>query len=328
VSTILVSALKTVPEAHYRPRAPNVIQRLFRERFAAFELAYEERYAAFCGKFRLLLIQRAAQAFRVCGDWHEGIARVHCPDCGYDLFMPFSCKSFFLCPSCGQKCTLLLGEYLCQDLLLSLPHRQFVWTIPRCLRVFLKHDRSLHALLSRLMFSLLTEYLSEAAGRKIATGMVSSLQTFGEYAGWYPHWHTIVLEGGFDRYDKFFFIPIGASEKLRQLWRVKVVEFFTKRELINIEFAKKLLGWKHSGFSIESGTRIYDERARESLSQYIVRAPVSVEKLYWNDETDTVLWHAPRKGPFKGADRYFSGLDFIEQLTLHIPPKGKHLVRR
>jgi hypothetical protein len=34
--------------------------------------------------------------------------------------------------------------------------------------------------------------------------------------------------------------------------------------------------------SIESGTRIYDERARESLSQYIVRAPVSLEKITWD----------------------------------------------
>ena len=106
------------------------------------------------------------------------------------------------------------------------------------------------------------------------------------------------------------------------------MEFFVKESLINDDFATKLLGWKHSGFSIESGTRIYDERARESLSQYIVRAPVSLEKLYWDGETDTVLWHAPRKGLFKGEDRYFSGLDFIAQLTLRIPPKGKHLVRR
>jgi hypothetical protein len=109
-----------------------------------------------------------------------------------------------------------------------------------------------------------------------------------------PHWHTIVLEGGFDRYDKFIFIPIGASEELVELWRHRVVEFFVNHKLINTDFANKLRGWKHSGFSIESGTRIYDERARESLSQYIVRAPVSLEKLYWDGETDTVLWHAPR----------------------------------
>jgi len=94
------------------------------------------------------------------------------------------------------------------------------------------------------------------------------------------------------------------------------VEFFANRELINADFAMKLLGWKHSGFSIESGTRIYDERARDALSQYIVRAPVSLEKLYRNGETDTVLWHAPRKGPFKGEDRYFSGLDLIAHSLL------------
>jgi hypothetical protein len=194
--------------------------------------------------------------------------------------------------------------------------------------VYLKHDRALHAELSRLIFRLLREYFSEAAERKIMPGMVSSLQTFGEYASWHPHWHTIVLEGGFDRWDRFVFIPIGASDELAALWRCKVVELFAARQLINADFAKKLLGWKHSGFSIESNTRIYDDKARESLCQYIVRSPVSLEKLYWDSATDTVLWHGPKRGHFRGENRYFSGLDFIARLTLHIPPKGKHLVRR
>ncbi|MBN1525115.1 MAG: hypothetical protein JW904_11560, partial [Spirochaetales bacterium] len=43
------------------------------------------------------------------------------------------------------------------DLLLQLPHRQFVFTIPKCLRVILKHDRELHAELSRLVFLLLLQ---------------------------------------------------------------------------------------------------------------------------------------------------------------------------
>ena len=313
---------------HYRPRQQNVIQRLFQNRFARFEAVFEEQYAGTYGKHRLPVIQRAAEAFRLCGDWNEGVARILCKDCGYDFFVPFSCKSFFLCPSCSQKRTLLLGEYLSDDLLLQLPHRQFVWTIPKCLRVFLKHDRALHAELSKLMFCLLSDYFSEAARRKIAAGMVSSLQTFGEYASWNPHWHTIVLEGGFDEYDRFMYIPIGASEELVELWRYKVVDFFRERELVNTEFAKNILGWKHSGFSIESGTKIYDDKARESLSQYIVRAPVSLEKLSYDTQTDTLTWKAPSKGHFRGREQYFSGLDFIARLTLHIPPKGKHLVRR
>ncbi|MBN2353700.1 MAG: transposase [Spirochaetales bacterium] len=69
--------------------------------------------------------------------------------------------------------------------------------------------------------------------------MVSSLQTFGEYAAWHPHWHTIVLEGGFDRYDRFVFIPIGASEELVELWRARVVEFFAARKLINAALETK-----------------------------------------------------------------------------------------
>jgi hypothetical protein len=158
--------------------------------------------------------------------------------------------------------------------------------------------------------------------------MVSSLQTFGEYASWHPHWHTIVLEGGFDRWDRFIYVPSGASDELVELWRVRVVEFFAGRKLINDDFARKLLAWKHSGFSIESNTKIYTDKARESLCQYIVRAPVSPEKLYWDSFTDTVLWHAPKTGHFRGENRYFSGLDFIARLTLHIPPKCKHLVRR
>ena len=100
------------------------------------------------------------------------------------------------------------------------------------------------------------------------------------------------------------------------------------RGLLNADFARKLLGWKHSGFSIESDTRIYTDQARESLCQYIVRAPVALEKLYWDPETDTVLWHAPKRGHFRGEAGYFSGLDFIARITLHVPPKGKHLVRR
>ena len=197
----------------YRPRGPDPLRTLFRQRFPAFQASYEQRYAAFFGKFRLPLISRAASAFRLCGDWSQGIARIRCPDCGYDLFRPFSCKSFFLCASCAQKRTLLLGEYLSEDLLLCLPHRQFVWTIPKVLRVFLRHDRQLFADIGRLLFDILTRHFTLAAGRSIRTAMVSSHQTFGEFATWHPHWHAIVLEGGFDIQDRFFFIPLGANER-------------------------------------------------------------------------------------------------------------------
>jgi hypothetical protein len=56
-----------------------------------------------------------------------------------------------LCPSCAQKRILLLGGYLSEDLPLRLPRGQFVWTIPKRLRVFLRHDRDLFADIGRLL---------------------------------------------------------------------------------------------------------------------------------------------------------------------------------
>jgi len=109
----------------------------------------------------------------------------------------------------------------------------------------------LFAEIGKLIFTLVSEYYGEAAGRPLATGMVSSHQTFGEYASWHPHWHTLVLEGGFDQYDRFYFIPLGASEGLQELWRRRVISFFADRKLITADLSNSMLDWRHSGFSVE-----------------------------------------------------------------------------
>jgi hypothetical protein len=304
VATAAAAPAQSGARTLYPSRGPDPLCKLFLQRFPTFLAAHEQRYAAFFGKFRLPLICRAASAFR--------------------------------CTSCAQKRTLLLGEYLGDDLLLCLPHRQavqwpalgFVWTIPRVLRVFLRHDRELFADIGRRLFDILTRYFTQAAGSSIYTAMVSSHQTFGEFAAWHPHWHAIVLEGGFDRHDRFFFIPLGVNEALTEIWRHRVVALFLSKGLLNPDFARKLLSWRHSGFSIESGTRTYDQEARQALSQYIVRAPLSREKIHWDQDQDTVSWKSSTSGYFKDRERHFSCLDFIAQVTLHIPPRGRHLVRR
>jgi hypothetical protein len=40
--------------------------------------------------------------------------------------------------------SLLLGEYMNEQLLLRLPHRQFGFTLPKVPRVFPRHDRRIH----------------------------------------------------------------------------------------------------------------------------------------------------------------------------------------
>jgi hypothetical protein len=73
VSTFSVLAPEAAAQRYYRPRAPDILQRLFRERFSAFAAAYEDKYSARFGTSRLPLIERAAEALRLCGDWRQAI---------------------------------------------------------------------------------------------------------------------------------------------------------------------------------------------------------------------------------------------------------------
>ena len=106
------------------------------------------------------------------------MARIRCtnPRCRAEYFRPFSCSVFHLCPSCSQKRTLLLGEYINERLLLRLPHRQFVFTLPKVLRVFFRHDKRLHGEISRLIYRLVRDFAAEAAGRPLRAAAVVVFQ--------------------------------------------------------------------------------------------------------------------------------------------------------
>ena len=89
-------------------------------------------------------------------------------------------------PSCSQKRTLLFAEHLNEEVLLRLPHRQFVFTqvawpsrsrrprpgFPKALRVFFRHDRKLFAEISKMIFSMISDFYREVSGKEISTGMV------------------------------------------------------------------------------------------------------------------------------------------------------------
>ena len=152
-----------------------------------------------------------------------------------------------------------------------------------------------------------------------------------------PRGAAIALQGGwFDRHDRFFFIPLGANEALTEIWRHRVAALFLSKGLLNPDFARKLLSWRHSGFSIQSGTRIYDQEARQALSQYIVRPPLSLEKIHWDQDQDTVTWKSSRaRGTWKDhpaprarAPQHWYGRRAAEPPTPTDAPKDQHVSTR
>jgi hypothetical protein len=68
-----------------------------------------------------------------------------------------------------------------ERLLFNLPHRQFVWTIPRILRPYFRHNCRLFSEVSRLIFATIERFYTKAANRPIKTGMVLAYQTAGEF---------------------------------------------------------------------------------------------------------------------------------------------------
>jgi hypothetical protein len=211
---------------------------------------------------------------------------------------------------------------------LDLPHRQFVFTIPKILRPYFKSDKRLFGAVSKLIFSLLSEFFSLAAGQELLCACVVSYQSFGEFARFHPHWHVLVLEGGFTKYDRFVYLPIGADEGMLKVWQASILALFLRKELIDQARVNMLKDWKHSGFSIESETRLFNKADREALGQYVVRGATCAEKIQYDPASDTVIWRAASKGFHKGKTEIFKGFEFVDQLVAHLPPRRVQLVRR
>ena len=127
MQTQLSFQIAPVTKAVYRPRGNNAVQLLFKNHFQSIADQYEDKYAGIYGRFCIKRITEVVEKFILCGDYSQGVARIQCsnPDCKFEYFRPFSCKSFYFCPSCSQKRTLLFSEYMKDRLLLALPHRQF-----------------------------------------------------------------------------------------------------------------------------------------------------------------------------------------------------------
>jgi len=280
-----------------------------------FEKHYDDHYADKYGKYRIIRIKQAVEKFIECGEYSKGIARIKCtnPECGYEYFRPFSCKSWYLCPSCNQKRLLLFSEHLSQNVLLKLPHRQFVFTLPKLLRVYFKHDRNLFEDVSRIIFSIIQDFYNESAPAALKTASVVSYQSFGDVVRWNPHYHCLVLEGGLDEAGSFHHIPIKDTASLTEVFRRRVIKLFVDRGLLDRRFALKILSWKHSGFSVDASVSIpaSSKKARVNLSQYIIRHPVSLKKILYVRSNGTVIYKTKYNEYFKENVKLFSAADFI-----------------
>jgi len=343
-----MSQKNNMPGKVYRTRDPEAspFYKLVEKYFDEFERVYPDRYGLRFGFWRPI-IRRAIDKFLKCGDLRHGFARVRCPKCNEEFFVAFSCKQRGCCPSCDQKRALVLGHRLRNEVLADVPHRQWVFTIPKRLRVYFRFTRHLLGKLCKAAYETVYEVMQLEIGEEdFLPAMVGAIQTFGSLTNWHSHVHGIVAEGVFTPDGHFIAVPYPQLQRQRaeEIWRDKVFDLLFDEGLIDLETIGSMMVWKHSGFNIDTSVRIEagDHDGMQRLVEYISRCPFSLARMVKLTDDDKVLYRANHANctryPMFGKEmdlrpgmsrnyQVFEPLDFLASVTQHIPNKGEHQIR-
>ena len=269
----------------YRPRRPRASPL-----WQCAKRHAKELYAA--GGSRRALESQVIERFIECGDPHHGFARIYCDACGHDYLLAYSCKTRYFCPSCHQKRVLLYGEWVEENVLAPVAHRQYVFTVPRLLRAFFGRHRAWLGELSRIAGRLLVKAYAGAlpAARP---ALILFVQTFGDLANFNPHVHVLAADGAFLPDGTFVPLPPVPEALLIEGFRRAVLEFLVRHAAISGE----------------------------------LRAPMSLEKMTYDAATGTVIYRSKMHLGLKRNFQVMPGAQWLELLCRHIPDRYEHLVR-
>jgi len=315
----------------YKPRNPkaSALYQCVQAHFVNFEAAYPTRYQEQYGFFRPV-ISRVVEKFLTCGDPTKGFARVRCDTCRHEYLLAFSCKGRYFCPSCHQKRVLQFGAWVAEEVLAPVPHRQYVFTLPKMLRIYFRKDRRLLGKLSQCAAEAL-KTLFRAAGKdpKAVLGIIIAIQTYGDLVNFHPHLHALVTDGAFSPSGWFVAFPKTDLYALEHLFRHNVLRMLLRERRIDEVVIRTLLGWRHSGFSLHNAVRIgaADTDGRRAVAEYILRSPFSLEKMRYQARTGTIIYQSKMHPVLKRNVEVFSATDWLAALTAHVPNAGEHLVR-
>ena len=316
----------------YRPRRPRAspLWQIVHHARDDFLAHYEARHRRIHGPLSSDSVDVVDQFYR-CGDLAAGFTRLQCPDCGHEKLLAFTCKTRHFCPSCHQQRVRRVGDWIAYTVCDNLPHRQFVFTMPRPLRGIFRKRRKLLGHLFQVAIGCLRDWMRlrlDLPHGQLAA--IAAVQTFGDYLVFHPHLHVLAATGLIDSKNRFHLMPVESIEPLAELFRHRFLATLLREKLITAKKARQLLGWKHSGFSLDAREKpvaAHDVEGRRRLAEYLLRAPFSLKKITWNQQTRSVIYRSKRSWRTKRNFEVFSATDFIAAAVSHIPPKNQQTVR-
>ena len=315
----------------YRPRDPRntPLYRILVDHLETLLAVYEEQFEPRFGRLGEH-VERQVRAYLECGLFSAGCARVRCPDCGHEFLLPFSCKVRFLCPSCHQRKSTLWAEWLADEILADVPHRQWVFTIPKRIRLYFRFDSKLLGELPRLAAKVISDFYREALGDdKARPGIAAALQTFNSDLTYNPHPHLIVTDGVLGSDGTFTPLPIHRNRDLAMLvehFRREVLALLRRRDLLSEDDVETMLSWPHSGFAVHNDVKILpgDREGVIDLAKYLSRPPVALSRMRYGGERDPLVRIRLKRPHWRTGSRdlVFQPLEFLARLLQHLPPLG------
>jgi hypothetical protein len=226
------------------------------------------------------------------------------------------------------------GEWLCEEVLNAIPHRHFVFSIPKILRRYFLYDRKLLSDLSRCGWDSLKIFSQEAVpeedpvlgGKESAVpGAVIAIQSFGDFLGFNPHLHVLCTDGCFYGNGMFRVAPRFEAKGLEEIFRHKVFRMLLSKGKITEDLVNMLMKWRHSGFNVFRGPRIQpgEEKAMEYLARYIIRASFSQERMTYIPDESKVVYRSKDDN----KEKVFDALEWLAAMCSHVPNKGEQMVR-
>ena len=105
--------------------------------------------------------------------------------------------------------------------------------------------------------------------------------------------------------------------------------FKAQNDAISEALRSRRLGWRHSGFFVHHQVRVpaEDPEGRKKLAGYMLRAPIALEKMTYDDGTGTVIYRSKMHLGLKRNFQVMPGAEWLELLVRHIPDRYEHLVR-
>jgi len=206
--------------------------------------------------------------------------RLHCPDCGHEYLLAFSCKQRGLCASCHQRRTLIEAAFIADEICAVVPHRHLVLTLPRLIRPTFKYNRTLLDELYHAAHSAIAAWLRHRTGQPDGQpGLVVAVRSFGDFLFWHPHVHVLAAAGVFNPNGDFHLAPPGGWQELAELWRHTVLRHLRDAGTLSDGQIAKLKNWRQSGFTVDAGEvplAADDAAGRRRLAEYLPPAPNAV----------------------------------------------------